>query len=1075
MKKLELTFFSFWVERYRVSFLIFFLIVVLGVFSLYVIPKESSPDIEFWIISIVTTNQWVNPADMDNLITEKIEKEIENIEWISKITSVSSVGVSSITVELRNDAVTRDILTDIRDRIDRISFPADADDTIIREISTQNELLYEALIYAPIESITTYELFQKARKIQAELAGTNRIKSIDIGGIWADPFWSNSDADGYDIEVRISQVALESLWLSPAQIAQKIQSYNRNTPLWNYQVWEKYYDFRVQGELTDVFQLWEIIISWSWNSLVQLRDIAEISKKYTDSSVRRLGLYERSWYTFLTLSVNKYDGDNIFAVSDQSKTALEDYINSTPWFEDIDILYSNDLAEVIIDDYKNLANTAIQTLVLVFLTIFIFVWLRESIIASIVLPLAFLVTFVVLDLMGLSLNFLTNFSLVLTLWVAIDTIIVVIEGASERQKLWYSRKNAIILAVYDLKKPLISGTATTLVAFLPMIFLPGVIGKFLAYIPITVFSTLLAALVLSLTIAWALYLKLAPQTKRYHTLDSWESTLNQEEKIFLEKQRRWKTLVTHDSYTLRERFLDFLWKHYTRLLYIFLNSRKSRILSVILPFIFLIASFIFLSPKIGFVLFPDTDNAIITIDITWPTGVSEEYLEPFIPQVENTFMGLEELKLYYITISWNSMRVYIELSDPSIREAKKQRSVFEVEEYILADFWSLASEWLRVEARTISNGPPSWSPIGVKVQARWSEYLSDLRSVAEDFKLYAEWLEGARNIVLSSPETPWQFIFELEREKIAFIWLSPDEILNPIRLQLFGTNAGTINSLYEDNEIKVLIDTYRDWVSPQDIQNIRLQTQVGEIRVWDFMTYRFEPALWSITRENGNITISVDWELDSWYLPTDIQPKLIDFAQSYNYPEGISYVAWWENVENAELIQATIRSFFIAVFLIFTILVLQFNSYSQPLIILYSVVLAMLGVNVWLFLTWNPYSMTFWIWFIALTWVVVNDAIILVDRINRNIERMNAAFWASELHLDDYVRSLVQAWESRLQPIIVTTLTTLFWVLPLALQDAFWAWLWFTLIFWLFAGSFMTLFIIPALYYMVYLRKKMNS
>lgn len=120
---------------------------------------------------------------MDSLITEKIEKEIEDIEGISKITSSSSVGVSSVIVELRNDAVTRDILTDIRDRIDRISFPSDAETPLVREISTQNELLYEALIYAPIESITTYELFQRARQIQTELAGTNRIKSIDIGGI----------------------------------------------------------------------------------------------------------------------------------------------------------------------------------------------------------------------------------------------------------------------------------------------------------------------------------------------------------------------------------------------------------------------------------------------------------------------------------------------------------------------------------------------------------------------------------------------------------------------------------------------------------------------------------------------------------------------------------------------------------------------------------------------------------------------------------------------------------------------------------------------------------------------------
>jgi len=179
-------------------------------------------------------------------------------------------------------------------------------------------------------------------------------------------------------------------------------------------------------------------------------------------------------------------------------------------------------------------------------------------------------------------------------------------------------------------------------------------------------------------------------------------------------------------------------------------------------------------------------------------------------------------------------------------------------------------------------------------------------------------------------------------------------------------------------------------------------------------------------------------------------------------------------LENAELITATLQSFLIALFLIFTILVFQFNSYSQPLIILYSVVLALLWVNIGLFVTWNPYSMTFAIWFIALTWVVVNDAIILLDRINRNLDRLVRNAGDKVLELEDYVEALVAAGRSRLQPIIVTTITTLFWVLPLALQDAFWAWLWYTIIFGLFAGSFMTLFIIPALYYSIYLKKKIR-
>jgi hypothetical protein len=179
----------------------------------------------------------------------------------------------------------------------------------------------------------------------------------------------------------------------------------------------------------------------------------------------------------------------------------------------------------------------------------------------------------------------------------------------------------------------------------------------------------------------------------------------------------------------------------------------------------------------------------------------------------------------------------------------------------------------------------------------------------------------------------------------------------------------------------------------------------------------------------------------------------VKFAEQYNFPEGISFSAGWENAENQDLIVSTFKSLFIAMFLIFSILVFQFNSFKQPAIVLYSVILALLWVNIGLYLTGNPYSMPFMIWFIALTWVVVNDAIILIDRINKNLEK----------GIDD-LHSIIGAGKSRLQPIIVTTLTTVFGVLPLALQDEFWAGLWFTIVFWLFAWSSMTLFVIPSLY-----------
>lgn len=1072
MKKLETWFFTFWIENYKVSFLFLFLIVVVWLLSMLQIPKESSPDIKFGIISITTPYTGVNPEDIDSLITEKIEKEIEDIEGISKITSASSVGVSSVTVELENGVETRDIMTDIKDRIDTIALPSEADDSIVREISTRNELLFEALIYSE-EPLDNFTLNQKARQIQNALEGKSGIAEINIGWAGAGLDQSASDAADYDIEVLISKEKLELLDITMANVANTLRSYNKNTPIGNYTVWELNYDFRFDGEFSDISQLENTIIKWNGSSTIRLKDIATIQRKYDEDIIKSLGFYNEVGKSYVTLSFNKNPWDNVFSVSSSAKQALEELLETDSSLKGMKVAYSQDLGEIIIEDYKNLGVTALQTLVLVFLTIFVFVGLRESMIASILLPLAFFITFMILNILGFSLNFLTNFSLVLTLGIAIDTIIVIIEWAAERQKLWYSRKNAVILAVRDLSSPLISGTMTTLVAFLPMIFLPGILWKFLAYIPITVFITLLGALILSLTLATALFYKLSKQKKTYHADKKFEKTLGKEEADFLAQEREGKQATSENTYTFRDKFLEYLGDKYYNLLLKFLHSRKSRLLSIFIPFLLLILSFVFLSPRIGFTLFPASDEWVINISIEWQVGSNKESLEPYIPQVEGILSSFEELKVYYVTLAGNTISVYIELTEAKERQSQWQKTVFEIETEVLEKLNPLQSEGLLVEVATQENGPPAGSPVWVKLNANASKDIDVLKDVADDFKVFLQALPGTKNVSTSSSNNPGQFVFEFDREKLSFAGLTPDDILNEVRFYVLGINAGSIQSSFEDNDIVLSVEEFEENLTPQDIMDLVISTRIWDVRIGDYATFAFQPGLSSIRREDGKITISANSDLEAGVLPSSIQPQLIEFAESYNYPEGISYTAGGENEENAELIAATLQSFFISLFLIFTILVFQFNSYSQPLIILYSVILALLWVNIGLFLTGNPYSMTFWIWFIALTGVVVNDAIILVDRINRNLDRLVRNAWTRKLELEDYVESLVAAGKSRLQPIIVTTLTTLFWVLPLALQDAFWAGLGFTIIFGLFAGSFMTLFIIPALYYSIYLRKKM--
>ena len=1066
-EELEKWFFWFWVKKFRVSFLAVFLIIAAGIFSLITIPKESSPDIKFGIISIATPYIWVNPTDVDSLITEKIEKEIKDIDGIKKITSSSSVWLSSITVELYNDANTRDVLTDIKDEIDTISLPEDAEDTRVVELSSSNELMFEVLLYWDAERFTYFYIMSKSQIIKDALEWTNGIASIDVW--WADLqwFWSPSSANDYEIKVLLDKDKVDLLGLNISQIASTIRSYNKNTPIGNYTIWDLNYDFRFDGELENIEDLKNTVIRGKNGSNILLSDISEIKKEYRWEKIQILWLENKKGFHYSSLVFNKAEGANVFSVSGTAKTALEDFLKTNQNFKGLEVLYSKDISKIIIEDYENLASTALQTIILVFITILLFVWLRESIIASMLLPLAFLITFIVLDTMWLSLNFLTNFSMVLTLWIAIDTVIVIIEGASENIRLGYNKKTAVLLSVKDYKAPLIAGTLTTLVAFIPLMFLPGVIWKFLGYIPLTIFATLVAALVLSLTVSSALFVKFVKNSKVYHRDERAEATLSEEQATALAEQRHGKIAAKDSKLSFREKRLMALWQWYYNLLEKVVTSRKRRFTIILTPIFLLILTFVFFSPQIGFTLFPATDEWVITATVETKEGTDKKALEPHLGVIDDAIYSIPEVDVYYSSVSGNKIDIYVDLIDKKIRKEWGLRNVFWVQEEILERLSYLESQGLTVSIKTLSNGPPTGKAVWIKLIANNAQNIDQLKETAFAFRDHFKTVEGTKNISTSSSESPGQFIFKFDENKLAESSLTPDDILRGIYEYTNGIKAWSIKTQYEDNDIVLKIKEFDTSLTPEDIHNLVIKTnqctngKCIEVRVWDFAQYEFTKAVSSINRDKWKISITVEWDILPGFLPTDVQPLLLEYAENYTYPAWISFSVWWENSENSDLIISTVKSLFIALFLIFSILVFQFNSYSQPAIVMYSVILALLGVNTGLYVTWNPYSMPFAIWFIALMWVVVNDSIILIDRINKNLWR-----WLDNLH------SVIAAGKSRLQPIIVTTLTTIFWILPLALQDEFWAGLWYTIVFWLFAGSTMTLFVIPSLYYEVFLRKK---
>lgn len=1045
-KKLESGFLGFWVKNWRISFLVMALIIGMGALALIGIPKESSPNIKFGIIQVTTIYPGVNPVDMDSLVTDEIEQAVKDIDWITKIESTSQVGAAFTTLTLDNDADTREILNDLRAEVDKVNLPSDAEEPSITEISADTELMFQVSLFGDKGTRPKERLKNLAQVAKDRLEGKYGIDTIDI------QWWSE-----FDLQVLVDQNKAEVLWIDLQQIAWAIRSYNANTPLGSFEIDSLNYDFRIDGELVDEQDLLDVPLT----EFLKLRDVATIDRDYNDESVRTFGRHQESWYNVATMSVNKDEWWNIFELSDGAKTAIEELLES-PEFDWVQFLYGQDLAELIKTDYKDLARSWLLTLVWVFLCLLLFVWLKEALIATFAIPLAFMVTFIVLQQIDLSLNFLTNFSLVLTLWIAIDTTIVIIEAAYENLKLWYNPKTAVLKAVKDFSAPLIAGTSTTLVVFIPMMVLPGITGKFLAYIPITVFITLIAALFISLTVNSAFFYKLSKAKKWFIPEETAEKFLSETDLAILALERQGKEARWHENKSLRHRMLWAFSNRYERTLRSFLSSKVSRLLSVFVPIILLVISFITLAPRIWFTLFPGSDNGFFFLEVENVPGASTADTAQYLPFVEAELSQIPELDQYNLSVNGNRIDATIELTDLADREAAGLRDVFEVEQDVLANLDYLTNEWLVIESVVDEWWPPQEKPVGIKLVTDDNSKFSQLIQVAKDFQAQLRTIEGTKNVAISSKDTPGQFIFAFDRQKLASLGLTPGEVSSQLSIALNGANAWSITLNSVDADIKVLYNSFSDQVSPSDITNTQIITPNWLIPVSEVLDYSVDNAVWAISRADTKVTIKVDADLEEEFarLAAVKQTAFADRAAEYNFPEGIDFDAAWESDENAELIQAAIRGFAIALFLMLVILVLQFNSFSKPVIILYSVLLALLWVNIWLRVTGNPYSMSFAIWFIALMGIVVNDAIIFIDKINKNLD-----------HGVDTFESIIEAGRSRLQPIVLTTLTTLLWVLPIALQDPFWAWLWFTMIFWLFAGSAMTLFVIPSLYYMVFVKR----
>lgn len=1026
IKREEKSIFGFFIRKYRFTYLIMMVIISYGLFSLLTIPKEAEPEIEIPFSVVTTVYPGAAPADMEELVTMELETEISGIEGLKQTNSTSGQGISSIFVEFEAEADIKESLRRLKDAVDNAApkLPGDAETPVVNEINFSDMPI---ITYSLVGDYEYRELKKYADLLQDELEKVNGISEVDIIGGMSREF-----------QVITDQTKLRQYNLTLSQIAGAIQAANFDLPAGSIEIDNYDYDVRVKGKFENIEDLDQTIVATYENSPVFLRDVARVEDTFEDSdSQSRIALKNEEAYTTISLQIRKKTGGNILNIIREANSVVSQSNGGNILPSDLQAVVTNDNSQFIKDDIKTLGQSGIQTIILITLILMMVLSTRGAIITAMTVPIAFFMAFIFLKTSGMTLNSMVLFSLVLSLGLMVDNAIVIIEGINEyitmhKKKVY----EAAILSVWNFKWAIISGTMTTVAAFVGMLFVSGIMGQYIGIIPKTLIATLLSSLFVALVIIPTLssrFIKIKDNNGATHRCER--------RHIFIEAK-------------MRE-----LHKIYRKTLNNILPSKKKRrslIIGAWLAFIVAITL-----PIVGIMkleMFPTIDFDYFMVNVELPTGSTFESTDKKTKEAEKIISEIPELKNYVANIGTdgsNKASITVNLESEEMRE----RTSYEISKEIRPQLEKIQGAIVNTEE--LQAGPPSGSPIEVRVFGAETE---EIIKIANEVTRYFQDIKGVINLDNSIENSAGEFTFSIDRKKADYYGLTTASIASTLRSAIYGSKASTVNIGDDDIDIVVKYDKSK-FKNTDDLENVLLSTKQGDVvPLKQIAELNFEPALLEIKHRDGKELITVTADLEPG---TDLRKIMSDFnayQADLNVPDGYSLDIGGETEDIEKSYREMFLSLIIGMILIYTILVLMFNSFAQPFIILFSLPLAIPGVIIGLTLLGQPFSITAFIGIVALAGIVVNDSIILIDRINKNIQ-------------DGYetIEAIVEGGVTRMQPIFITSITTIAGIFPLYFADALWRGLSLTVISGLIFSTMLILIIIPTMYYGITPKAKLKS
>ena len=968
------------VSRARPVLLVLALVLTAGSITYVTIPKESDPDIAIPIIYVRIPHEGISAEDAERLLVRPMEQELRNIEGLKEMRATAVEGSATVVLEFEAGFDADRALDDVREQVDlaRTELPEDTDEPTVHEV---NVALFPVIVVTLFGDVSERELVVRARKLRDRLEGLPRVLEADIAG------------DREDLlEVIVDPGLLESLDQGPEELLRFVARNNQLVAAGAMDTGQGRFPVKVPALLESPQDMLSIPVAASGDRVLTFGDVAFARRTFKDPT----GFARVEGQPAIALEVSKRIGANIIDTIADVRALVEQ--ERREWPPGMQVHFLQDRSEDIRDMLRDLQSNVLAAIVLVMIVVVATLGLRTAALVGISIPGSFLTGILVLGFAGLTINIVVLFSLIMAVGMLVDGTIVVVELADRRMAEGHPRRKAYAMAARRMAWPIIAATATTLAAFMPLLFWPGIVGEFMKFLPITLIATLAASLFMAL-----IFIPTLGGVIGRRAPDS---------------DYQVESLAAAESGDLRR--LTGGSRLYLGVLRIAVTRPVAVVLLAAGVLTSAYAAYGYWGRGVEF--FPDVEpeNAIVHVRARGDLSVVER--DRLVRDVERRILGMPEFASVYAR---SGTHFRSEVSEDTIGivqlelvDWRHRRPAAEILDEVRSRTADLAG--IVLEVRKEDQGPAAGKPIQIEVNAPAPELLTG--AVAR-VRAALDSVDGLVDITDTRPTPGLEWQMRVDREEATRFGVDLSAVGSTIRLVTNGINVGGYRPDDADDEVEIRVRFPFGDRRIDQLDRLRVTTPEGAVPLTNFVTREAVPRTGTIHRTDGLRVLKIEADVVDGVLVDDKVTEMRRLIDGADLDPRIEVKFRGEDEEQRAAEAFLLKAFGAALFVMAIILVTQFNSFYQAALILSAVVLSTVGVLLGLLVTGQPFGIVMsGIGVIALAGIVVNNNIVLID--TYNILRRDGM---------DAIEAALRTGVLRLRPVLLTTVTTVLGLMPMVL------------------------------------------